>query len=290
MLRLPVLATVAGLLLLAILPARAFAWDPEADRAVAQLAYERLTPQARSRVDGLLNSRPAVSGCQVRALDDSAEFATCLHGQKADFMRDVAYDSLPLCGPPPPGRCADGRCASAVLGHAIAELKDPATPRLEQVRALMATAYLIAEIHQPLHAADNGDRNGERVRVILPGALKAKANLYTVWDNDLVASAIGGTAETGLPYMRPLADAQGDAWSRGDVPDWLVESHDVALHVAYGRLPEPPACNKTPDRPEQLGPAYFSVATSAVREQLAKAAVRLAAVLNAAFSQSPSPT
>ena len=282
MVRCSILSIVAGLVLFALIPGRALAWDPEADRAVALLAYERLTPDARAKVDSLLADHPVISGCRVNGLDDSAEVAACLHGQKADFMREVAYDALPLCGPPPPGRCADGRCASAALKRDIAALRDPAVSRLEQVRALMAVTYLMAELHQPLHAADNGDRSGERVRVVLPGALKARTSLYTVWDNDLVASAIG-TAETGLPYLRALADAHAEAWSRGDVSDWLAESHDVALHVAYGRLPNPPACNKMPDKFEGLGPDYFAVATPTVRDQLAKGGVRLATVLNAAF-------
>ena len=284
----------AGLLLMGLSPSRAWAWDPEADRVVAQLAYERLTATARGKVDQLLAGGPSISGCQVDALDDSAAFTACLHGQKAaftaclhgqkaDFMREVVYNASPLCGPPPPSRCADGRCATAALARFIAELKDPATPRFEKVRALEATAYLMAELHQPLHAADNGDRSGDRVRVILPGALKARASLYSIWDNDLVADAVS-TAETGLPYVRALADANADAWARGDIDDWLRETHDIALHVTYGRLPDPPACNKIPDRPEGLGPAYFAAAVPAVREQLAKAGVRLAAVLNASLT------
>ena len=282
MVRCSILSIVAGLILFALIPGRALAWDPEADRAVALLAYERLTPDARAKVDSLLADHPVISGCRVNSLDDSAEVAACLHGQKADFMREVAYDALPLCGPPPPGRCADGRCASAALKRDIAALRDPAVSRLEQVRALMAVTYLMAELHQPLHAADNGDRSGERVRVVFFLYVKASTLIYTVWDNDLVASAIG-TAETGLPYLRALADAHAEAWSRGDVSDWLAESHDVALHVAYGRLPNPPACNKMPDKFEGLGPDYFAVATPTVRDQLAKGGVRLATVLNAAF-------
>lgn len=284
MVRLPVLAALAGLLLTALVSAPARAWDPEGDRVVALLAYERLSPEVRAKVDGLLSHGAVVSGCSADHLDDAVNFAGCLKGQRADIMRDVVYDALPLCGPPPPRRCADGRCASAALDRFIAELKDPATPRPERVRALMATTYLLAEIHQPLHDADNGDRSGDRVRVVLPGAMKARTTLYTVWDNDLVAGAIGGVAETGLPYVRALADAHADAWSRGDIADWVADGHDVALHVAYGRLPNPPACDKLPDRFEGLGPEYFAVATPAAREQLAKAGVRLAAVLNAALS------
>jgi hypothetical protein len=281
--RIPVLAAVAALVLLVLAPGAARAWDPEGDRVVALLAYERLTPEVRAKVDGLLADRPEVAGCDAGRLDDAVTFAACLKGKREDVMRDIAYDALPLCGPPPPSRCADGRCATAALARYLAELKTPATPRPERVRALMAVTYLMAEIHQPLHAADNADHNGDRLRVVLPGAMKARTSLYTVWDNDVVSGAIGGVAETGLPYVRALADAHGDAWSRGAIADWLADSHDVALHVAYGRLPHPPACNKLPDGFEGLGPDYFAAAVPAAREQLAKAGVRLAVVLNAAL-------
>ncbi len=280
MLRTPLFALIAGLALLALSPVRARAWDPEADRVVAQLALERLTPSTRAQVTALLGSGVTVSGCSVSSLDDSARLVSCLHGQKADFMHDLPYDAVPLCGPPTRKACQDGRCASQVLKAFMAELKDPTTPQPEKVRALEAVAYLMAELHQPLHAADNGDRSGEHVRVTLPGALKARTNLYSVWDNDLVASAIG-TAEVGLPYVRALADVHGAEWAKGDVDDWVAETHDVALHTAYGRLPDPPACNKTPSRPEALTADYFAAAAPVVRAQLAKAGVRLAAVLNA---------
>ena len=280
MLRAPLLALFAGLIVLALAPLQARAWDPEADRVVALLALERLTPSTHAQVTALLGNGAVVSGCSVSTLDDSARLVSCLHDQKADFMHDLPYDALPLCGPPSPKTCQNGRCVSHALQAFIVELKDPATPQPERVRALEAVAYLVAELHQPLHAADNGDRSGERVRVTLPGALKLKANLYSVWDNDLVASAIG-TAEVGLPYVRVLADAHGADWAKGDVDDWVTETHDVALHTTYGRLPEPPACNKTPSRPEALTADYFAAAVPAVRAQLAKAGVRLAAVLNA---------
>ena len=279
------LALIAGLMLAALSPRVARAWDPEADRVVAQLAYERLTPVARARVDGLLAGGVSVQGCRVDSLDDSAQLAQCLHDGKADFMRDVAYDDIPLCGDVPKAKwCPDGRCASEALKRFIAELKDPSQPRPEQVRALEAVAYLMAEVHQPLHDADNGDHSGDRVRVILPGALKARTTLYSIWDNDLVASAIG-TAETGLPYVRALADAHGADWARGDIDDWVTEGHDVALHDVYGRLPDPPACNKTPKNPQPLGGPYFASAIPVVRTQLAKAGVRLAVVLDAALGQ-----
>ena len=148
--------------------------------------------------------------------------------------------------------------------------------------ALEAVAYLIAELHQPLHAADNGDRSGTRFRVTLPGSSDKRLTLYSVWDEDLVATAIGD-AETGLPYLRPLAEANAPAWSKGDVDAWVADTNQVAVADVYGRLPTPPPCGHPPDKPQFLDRGYMTYGAEVVRNQLAKAAVRLAQVLNAAL-------
>ena len=220
--------------------------------------------------------------CKASSLAGSPELVACLKGRPQDFMHAVVYDPLPICGPPlKPPPCAERRCASAVLKAALAVLKDPATPQDDRALALMETAYLVSELHQPLHAADNDDRNGDRVRVLLPGS-KRVLSLYGVWDGDMVADAIG-SADEGLPYARALAAVHGAAWAQGGVDDWLADSHVLAVSVTYGRLPEPPPCRGLPSRPEALTRDYFATAAPLVREQLAKAAVRLAAVLNAAL-------
>ena len=51
--------------------------------------------------------------------------------------------------------------------------------------------HLIADIHQPLHAADNADHGGNRVRVALEGVhTRGRENLHGAWDNDLVQLAL----------------------------------------------------------------------------------------------------
>jgi hypothetical protein len=278
----PLAAFLVGLFGLLVLARPAYAWDPEADRLVARLAYARLDPAAKTKVDALLNGfAVGDTACGTNRLEGAPDVVACLKGRKGDFMRGVVYDPLPICGPPPErSPCADGRCASTVLKQAIATLKAPTAPADAQALALVQTAYLISELHQPLHAADNGDRSGDRTRVLLPGS-KRPVSLYGVWDDDLVADAIG-SADTGLPYAVALA-ATHPTWAKGDVKDWLAETHQLAISVTYGRLPQPPPCGRPPPQPEVLTHDYFAVAAPLVREQLTKAAMRLAAVLNAAF-------
>jgi hypothetical protein len=266
------------------------AWDAEADRAVGLLAYDLLTPSARAKVDKVLSGGVLIGEpkCRVAQLADAASLAECLHGARRDFMRGVVYDPLPLCpradAPPP---CSRGQCASEALKRALAsltaEVKSPPQDSADTALALESVAYLVSELHQPLHTADNGDRSGERVHVSVPGSTDKRLTLYSIWDEDLVASAIGD-AETGLPYLRALVAHSGGAWGQGDIDAWVRESHDVAAGVVYGRLPAPPACGATPNAPEALDRLYLDAGAQTVRTQLAKAAVRLATLLNAALN------
>ena len=114
----------------------------------------------------------------------------------------------------------------------------------------------------------------------LPGSSDKRLTLYSVWDEDLVAEAVGDE-QGGLPYLRTLADAQADAWSKGDLNAWLADTGQVAAADVYGRLPAPPGCGKPPEKTELLDRAYIDFAARVVRAQLAKAGVRLAVLLNA---------
>ncbi len=280
-----VLVQALALLFLASAAGAAWAWDDTADRVVAQLAYERLTAAAKTRVDDILAHAPPLGrlGCRMRSLSDASDIMQCLRGDKRDFMKGLAYDPIPLCGELDRSRACDhGRCASDALGRELAMLKALGAAPDDRAEALAAVVYLTAELHQPLHAADNDDRSGDRVRVALPGSHDKRLTLYSVWDEDLVALAIGDE-DTGVRYVRPLIEPHLAEWGSGDIAAWVADSHHVAATEVYGRLPDPPACARTPSQPEALSRAYVDQGVQTVRAQLAKAAVRLAALLNAAL-------
>jgi len=270
----------------ALAPQSAQAWDPEADRAVALAAYELLKPEVRAKVDAIIAQAGPIGPpkCPVKTLASAASLVECLHGGRSDFMRGVIYDPIPLCPSPdaaPP--CARGQCASQVLKREIDALKvdtrSPQAAPADTALALEAVVYLISELHQPLHAADNNDRSGERVRATLPGSGGKPLSLYSVWDEDLVALAIGD-AETGLPYLHALTARHGEDWARGGVDDWVADTHKTAVGSVYSKLPDPPVCGAAPKDIETLNPLYVQSSAEVVQSQLAKAAVRLATVLN----------
>jgi hypothetical protein len=285
-------AACVGLIFLgvALAPRSARAWDPEADRAVALAAYQLLKPAVRARVDAILAEAGPIGGpkCTIKTLASAAPLVECLHGDRSDFMRGVVYDPIPLCPSPdaaPP--CTKRQCASQVLKREIDALKvdshAPAADGANTALALEAVVYLVSELHQPLHAADNNDRSGERVRVALPGSGSRPLSLYSVWDEDLVALAIGDS-ETGLPYLNALIARHGKDWSKGRVEDWVADTHKTAVDSVYSKLPAPPTCGAAPKDVEPLDALYVQSSAEVVRTELAKAAVRLASVLNAALS------
>jgi len=282
----------AGLVFIciALAPHSARAWDREADRAVALAAYDLLNPEVRAKVDTILAQAGPIGApkCPVQTLASAVSLVECLHGSRSDFMRGVMYDPIPLCpnadASPP---CAKGQCASQLLKREIDALKVDSrasqADTADTALALEAVVYLISEMHQPLHAADNSDRSGERVRATLPGSGGKPLTLYSVWDEDLVALAIGD-AETGLPYLQALDARHGEDWAQGGVDDWVADTHKVAVDSVYSKLPQPPACGAPPKDIEALGPLYVESSAKVVQSQLAKAAVRLAAVLNRALN------
>lgn len=73
------------------------------------------------------------------------------------------------------------------------------------------------------------------------------------------------------------------AWSEGTIRDWLPESHGLAKTMAYAELPERPACGCFPTAVEFLPETYVDHAKLVVLEQLKKAGIRLATVLNEAL-------
>ena len=89
----------------------------------------------------------------------------------------------------------------------------------------------------------------------------------------------GKTATTiANKLIRKITVAKRTQWSKGSASDWALETYAVSKVNAYGPLPAPGA-NGT----YALPASYVTNAKGAVADQLSKAGVRLAFVLNDAL-------
>jgi len=213
--------------------------------------------------------------------------------------------------------CAAGNCVIDAIVNQFKKLKT-SPDKTEKANALRFLIHFVGDVHQPLHAIDNGDRGGNCIPVTYFGTQPVTTNgggsfspnLHHVWDTETIvrfvkAQKLSGNAalaqriiDDGLVPKSVKAATPTTARVRA----WAEASNSAAKQVGYGKLskmipPEPVltkplfSCtgnNKIGDRMAQLqervDASYEAESMPVIEKQLALAGQRLAAVLEAAFA------
>jgi hypothetical protein len=268
------------------LPARA--WSEEGHEVIALIAEHYLEPAVRANVNALLAlpiDREATWADRYR---DSDRNTTKEHYNQT---RSWHYVNLELDGPdlttacygrpPLPKDTVASRgpaddCIVDKIDQFAAELANASTEPQERRLALEFLLHFVGDLHQPLHSSDDHDRGGNQKFVTAPGI--APNNLHHYWDDEFVARLGGDETAVSDQLIAGITDAQRVQWSAGNAADWALETFGIAKQHTYGLLPPPDSPNHY-----ELSAAYVADATRVTREQLSKAGVRLAAVLNRAL-------
>jgi len=146
-------------------------------------------------------------------------------------------------------------------------------------KALKYLIHFVGDLHQPLHAGDNHDRGGNDVQVEFLGQAinpynHKPWNLHAVWDSGIL-EAHDRDAHHYAKRLSALVDSQPEGtFLDGSVADWAMESHQIAKEHVY----------LLPDN-RRLGEDYLRINVSVIDQQLAKAGVRLAKLLNDALAK-----
>jgi hypothetical protein len=318
MARLAALLAISSVLLVGLAvspPARA--WGCHGHEIVAIIAESHLSPRAHVMAQKILAGAPISLGlaryCHDPGLDAFADSSTWADDERSvrpdtaawhfiDAPLTVVKDDLALYCPTSTG------CITSALAAELAILKNPRESTQARADALRFVIHFVGDIHQPLHTVSNNDRGGNCVPVEFfgraPQETNAKyeaysPNLHQVWDVDIIDKFSGGASPQIL--ARDLDEkfrAQIPVWESqpADFSAWAWESHELAVSVAYGRLPrrievelprrvasctdDDHVSRRMLQLHEDLGADYQSVAAPVVEQQLAKAGARLAALLN----------
>ncbi len=289
-------------ILLVFPTASVYSWGDEGHQIIGIIAYTRLTPAVKKKVETLL----AADKDNLTAADfvsratwadkyrDSDRSTTKIryNATRNWHFVDIEItngDTDSPCNHHPklaPGTAASAGPAQGCLLDKIEqfadELRSFATPEPEKILALKFLLHLVGDLHQPLHVADNNDRGGNDVSVLLSDGTQTD-NLHSYWDNPLV-QRLGNNPQTiGEALGKQITKAKADAWSKGTVTDWAKESFRQAKSVAYNFTGVQQFTGDHGARGVHLNAVYDNRALPAVREQLSKSGVRLAAVLNNAL-------
>lgn len=279
-------ALLAGFL---ALPQKARAWGVEGHQVVAGLAWDYLTPTTRHAVEAILASdHDTVTGPDLMSRSVWADAWRRTHPETGEWhFVDIEIDHPDLASachgfPAASVPASAGPAQDCVVDRLDAfehELANPATGTDERALALKYVIHFVADMHQPLHAADNHDKGGNCVRLALGGP--RTVNLHSYWDTVAVSEVDPNARHLAEQLFHGITTDQKQAWEQGDIKSWVQESFELARTDAYS-IGSPPGCHQD-SAPMAMPSGYDAMARGVVTEQLEKAGVRLALLLNRAL-------
>jgi hypothetical protein len=238
------------------------AWGSIAHRAIASVSEQHLTAEAAKEVHRLL----ALEGASQLA--DIVMWADQIRRQEIPGTpeHDVGipldasgYDAVRDC---------QTRCIVGAIPFYLEILADRSKPDSERLEALKYVAHLVGDVHQPLHASQDGG-----------GQLVIWDNktvyLHILWDVTMLAGTYPNP-DLLVPVIgrrfRPLTVC-------GSAEQWANESHHIAKTFVFSAL--------GPDHrpPIKISDDYAAQALPMIEERIALATMRLSCVLNGALDR-----
>lgn len=308
--RFPRLVAASLSILLALSPSLP-AWNATGHRLIAAIAYDRLTPKARARVDELirrhpdyetlfLKGAPAEPKARARAaFIAAAVWADQIQGDPRfyDETRPNATPTPLLPGFPDMARhttwhyydtpyAPDGAAIEQQKPpHALSELKRiipligvkadvPPTSASNPVYLLPWLEHIEGDVHQPLHCVSRFLKSQPKGDAGGNFVYIGRRNLHSIWDG----AAGQDTSEAyAVKYIADALAAHPAPRRIEKKPEkWIQEGFRLAVSDVYT------FGNETGSRehPLPLPPGYLDHAAQVAQGQIAKAGYRLAAVLN----------
>ena len=249
-------------ILLVAMSAPAWCWGPAGHHIVALIAEQRLSPEARARVNHLLFdgkfTMAQISVCPdaLRAAERGPirpEEQYCRSRWPARSPRIPAWHYIDIPYSVQSGAldpyCPGGACITAKIAAFARTLHDSKEDG-ERRAALMYLVHFLGDINQPLHAIErNCDQGGnqEHVDFYLKDQERADRRLHAVWDSDLLDKAMADDKIADEVSMRTHCGRRSRSrmpgkWAQESVTQIAWDSHDLAVRYAYRGIPDQDFC------------------------------------------------
>jgi hypothetical protein len=292
---------------------RGVAWNATGHRIIAAIAYQRLSPGTRMRVDEMIRRHPDYAVLFTRdapadtegraraAFIAAAVWPDAIKGDPRFWddtrldarptpllsgFRDMArhtnwhYIDIPYTPDGAPGVQPGEPNALSALRRLLGEIGGPDT-----YYDLPWVEHLVGDIHQPLHCVTRflksqllnpqpeGDAGGNAV-FVSPGR-----NLHALWD-DLAGN---DTSDSYVSRLAAELTAENPPpWQGGEDPEqWVEEGVNIARNDVYAFGVYTFGLEMgSRDHPVELSQSYLDHARRVARKRIALSGYRLAATLN----------
>jgi nuclease S1 len=262
------------------------AWGTAGHHIVAIIAEARLSETARFKIRRILMdgkySLADISTCADAIRDArTADYQTCLSLAGPITVNTAPWHYIDIPVPkaerPLSMYCPDGNCVVAALER-YRDILRSSQDDAQRRAALLFVVHFMGDIHQPLHCAERAcDRGGNSEHV------NGGKTLHQIWDSNLVDKAMANVRPADLSSL--IDSTKAARWADASIEDIAWESHALAVKRVYRGVPFEDFCRdpKATFPAARLSAKYEKAGARIVRQQLMKAGVRLAALLNSAL-------
>jgi hypothetical protein len=252
----------------------AFAWGDQGHKVICEIAQRLVKPNTRVEIQKLISTDE-----RFNSFSDACTWPDHPRQRASEHFLNLPRNSDGLHSETCPGASA---CVVTAIGKDLEVLSSNNASQVQKLASLKFLGHWVGDIHQPLHVSFEDDRGGNSI--LVTGI--CGTNLHSAWDTCLVLRAVGEDVnEAATELMKTITPARIESWTHSEPRDWANESFAMAEQaqtkycIRQGASCEQPAGKVTIDA------AYVVANAPIVREQLQKAGVRLAHLLDAALGK-----
>jgi len=232
-----------------------WAWGKTAHRAVAEIAYQHLTPEAKFKIADILGDN---------YLPLYATWADDIRSDKNDPLSEVHhYANMALDENYENSKQSTDDIFN-LLNRMIDQLDNYHSTNKEKAVAIKFIIHLVGDIHQPMHLGLSDDLGGNLIPVKW---FDKETNLHKLWDEDLIDFSRLSYTELARFAGTP-SEFELNNMINKSVVQWINETHEQTKLI-YANLDS-----------KEYEYAYYSQFVPVVYLQIQRAGYRLANLLN----------
>ncbi len=246
-------------------PLQSMAWGTEGHRVAGQIASAYLTPKTRQAVQAILGHETvALASTWADFIKSDPNYSYLSTWHYLDLDKVYTYPELQAFL-----KADQNTDAYTKLEFLIAELKKKNLPQSNKLLYLRMLIHIVEDVHQPMHVGHTDDKGGNDIKLQWGNT---PTNLHSIWDSQLIESQQLSYTEyaAAINFTTPEERAR---WQKAPIGQWLFESSQLATQIYAGVKPD--------EQIKTYQYVFNNIAT--VNQQLLKAGVRLAGVLNSIF-------
>ena len=266
---------VALLLVLFPVSSDVWAWGDQGHKVICEIAFRLVQPNTRAEIRKLIGTDE-----QFNTFSDSCIWPDHPRQRASEHFVNLPRDSDGLHSESCPGVPL---CVVTAIKKDFEVLSPNNASPAQKLASLKFLGHWVGDIHQPLHVSFEDDRGGNGI--LVAGECGA-SNLHSAWDTCLVLKAVGeDVGEAATELMKWITPAEIESWNHSAPMDWANESFAIAEQAQMKYcIRQGASCNQ-PSGKVNIDTAYVAANTAIIREQLQKAGVRLAHMLDATLGK-----